>query len=161
MRWQSASNCGPASVAHVLGVLGVKNVGQEVVEQFIAATERKKTPVAREGTTQDQLVKALNRWANVTYSGCITTAHLASYTLRGALAWGSAAILGVDNTDKDGHWIAAIGMSGENYIVMDSADNEILVTYTEEQLLQRWATVETKRGKQVTFFELIVVEAKR
>jgi hypothetical protein len=162
MRYQNSSAlCGPTAVANALEALGVDGVTQDIVAEYIASNTRKKSKPARDGTTQEELVKALAKWAIVSFTGQITTAHLASYTLRGALSWGSVAILGVDNTQTEGHWVAAFGMLGDRYIIADSAHDEIVMVLGEDELLARWCSTETKRGKQTTFFEIIIVEGKR
>lgn len=159
MRFQSnTSLCGPTAVSNALEALGVKDVTQDIVASLISRTCRDSRPV-RDGTTQAELVRALNRWARVTVDDQIPSGYLASYMLRGALSWGAVAIVGVDNPDH-GHWLAVVGMLGEKYLIADSASDEIVVSMTETELLARWSSYETRRGKQWWYYEIIVAERK-
>lgn len=160
MRFQdNPALCGPAAVANALEALGVTGVTQSMVADLIKTSGKGKPALT--GTTQEELVRTLNRWASVTLSGCAKTAYEASYTLRGAIAWGAVAILGVDNTPTEGHWIAAVGMLGNRFLIADGASEEIVTSWTEQDLLARWTSYETKRGKQGTYYEIIVAEAKK
>jgi ABC-type bacteriocin/lantibiotic exporter with double-glycine peptidase domain len=56
---------------------------------------------------------------------------------------GRVAILCVDASE---HWVAAVGRVGGRYLVADGADAELVLSYSEGELLQRWRAPEARRG---------------
>lgn len=41
--------------------------------------------------------------------------------------------------DANSHWVAAVGRLGDRILVADSADNDLVLSYSAEQLVDRWA----------------------
>lgn len=62
-------------------------------------------------------------------------ADVALLRLLASLQEGHAAILAVDS---DTHWVAAVGRLGSRVFVADSAESELVLSYTAEHLALRW-----------------------
>ncbi len=55
--------------------------------------------------------------------------------LRGSLMAGSVVMMLVDAWE---HWVVAVGTLGKRILVVDPGDNELVISYTGEDLLSRW-----------------------
>ena len=129
---ESKANCGPTALANALEAMGhVRSVGE-------LATACKTT--ATSGTSPAGLVKAVVALKE----SCDLNDHigiravrpeLAIAQLHKALCAGRAAVLLVD---ADEHYVAAVGLLGEIYMLVDSADEALLVACTEEELGAWW-----------------------
>lgn len=127
MRYQSRkSSCGPAALANALESIGIERTEDEL------ATLSKQSV---DGTSSSNLRKAAEAVGVETFGICEQRIETAKWALEYHLRSGNPAILVVDN---DEHWVAVTGMLGDRVIVVDSADNDLLVYYTVARLLFRW-----------------------
>lgn len=134
MRMQSTeASCGPTAMANALSALGLK---REVTE-----CEKLCKCSATNGTSTSNLTAALRSIpsldVNRIYERKPTSAL---WHLNGALSCGRPVILCVDSSS---HWVAAVGQLGvgtmsSRYVVADSGDMELVLTYDFKQLLERW-----------------------
>jgi hypothetical protein len=128
------NSCGPSTVANVLRAYGYETTEEQVyrkVKQATAANE----PDPMTGTIEGQLKKCLTAM-KVPFEEC--NAHgplLALSALHGQIQTGASAILAVDN---DSHWLCVLAISGTRFSVVDSADPELNLFYTGEELARRW-----------------------
>jgi hypothetical protein len=101
-------------------------------EDELGKLARQKT----DGTSQAGLLKAI-RSINPGWGHPVKfrDAHAAFASLWLHLNRGQPMILPVDNWE---HWVAAIGAIGQRVLVADSADNELVLTYTTDEILARW-----------------------
>lgn len=130
MRMQdTAANCGPASLSNALQALGVSRTQAEC--ETLCKTS------GTEGTTSRGLqagIKAVGRKSDIINE---RRADVALTFLRADLHAGRAAVLAVD---KDEHWVAAVGLCGERFLIADPADNELVLSLSGDQLKSRWAS---------------------
>lgn len=128
MRFQShQSSCGPASVANALLALGIVRSEQECGTLC-------KTTV--DGTTPLGITRGLRQVPGIEPSPIRETrADVALLRLAALLRGGRPAILCVDNF---GHWVAAVGMLGDRFLIADPADNELVLALDSGALLERW-----------------------
>lgn len=137
MRLQtSQANCGPAALSNALSAIGI--------ERSIKECEVLCSVSAAEGTSAAKLVRALSKIDGVSpFRIDERRIDVASLLLRAALDDGRPAILLVDQWD---HWVAAIGLLGSGRVlVADSADSDLVLSYTWAQLVKRWGCVEARR----------------
>ncbi len=40
--------------------------------------------------------------------------------------------------DEDSHWVAVVGKVGARYLVADSAESELVLSLSAEELVERW-----------------------
>ncbi len=66
--------------------------------------------------------------------------EVAILLLKNWIDCGAAALITVD---ADSHWVAVVGRLGTQYLVADSADNDLVLGYSEGELLQRWRNSES------------------
>lgn len=153
MKYQtSQATCGPASLSNALKALG-RDVSEAAVKKAIEKLGSYRPAV--NGTTQEELARASEKWAKVVMRGtCVD--NLAIQFLRGELVLGRVAILGVDNGT---HWVAAVGLLGKRFLVADPAHEELVLSYTGEELKQRWVYHDAEADTLEC--EVIVLEAKR
>ena len=127
MKYQSSkSSCGPASLSNALEALGI-----ERTEDELATLSKQDTT----GTTSINLRKAAEAVGVEVNNVVIQNAESAAWCVSYHMTAGHPGILVVDN---DEHWVALVGHLNGTYIVADSADNDLLLFYSEEQLLERW-----------------------
>lgn len=130
MRLQdTAAGCGPASMSNALASLGIRRNLSEC-EALCKCT-------GTAGTSPANLLRAL---ATVEDVEPATLAEIredvAVLRLAAALSRGRPAILCVDGSS---HWVAAVGTLGQGRVlVADSADNELVLSLTWEELAARW-----------------------
>ena len=133
MKYQDRkSNCGPASLANALEAIGIERSQDELgtlSKQDANGTSSANLRKAAEAVGVDTVVIAEQR------------AESAAWALYTYVHSGSPGLLVVDN---DEHWIAVVGKLGSTYIVADSADNDLLLFYTQDELLSRWANSSNK-----------------
>lgn len=48
--------------------------------------------------------------------------------------------------DKGEHWVVAVGLLGHRCLVADSADSELVVSYTQEEVMTRWKLAESGKA---------------
>ena len=137
MRMQSSqANCGPTALYNAGCALG-KKLDLNAVEKACRTT-------ATEGTSARKMKSALERLGF--HLGCEireSRDEVATLFLRNWLDCGYAVVITVDG---DSHWVAAVGRMGCQYLLADSADNELVIGLSEGELVQRWRNPETKRG---------------
>jgi ABC-type bacteriocin/lantibiotic exporter with double-glycine peptidase domain len=124
----TAANCGPASMSNALAALG-KDHSQDQCAALCKTT-------ATDGTPPTRLLKALRGLGMEPVVIKEKRAPVAVLMLCHWLERGRPAILCVDH---GGHWVAAVGLLGDRILVADSADNELVLTYSREKLVERWA----------------------
>lgn len=131
MRFQStAANCGPAAVRNALMALGIAR-SEEEIETLTGTT-------AADGTGPKGILRALHAILP-TPPGQIneTREDVAILKLLAALNAGHPVVCCVD---QDEHWVSAVGTLGGNILlVADSADNELILSYSPTNFLARWA----------------------
>lgn len=127
MHYQSRkSSCGPSSLANALEAIGVVRTEQELAELSRQTTD---------GTSSANLRKAVESIGLETVNVAEQRRQVAGWALGHFVRSGSPAMLVVDN---DEHWVAVVGMLGRRFIVVDGADNELLLYYSLDALLDRW-----------------------
>lgn len=138
MRYQSRkSSCGPASLANALEAVGI-----ERTEDELAALSKQDA----QGTSPVNLRKAAEAVGVETVNVSEQRREVARWCLEYHLHNGHPGLIIVDNDD---HWVAVIGHLNGTYIVADTADNDLLVFYSAEGLLDRWCS---KNNKYCGFF---------
>jgi ABC-type bacteriocin/lantibiotic exporter with double-glycine peptidase domain len=144
MRLQSnQANCGPTALFNAACALG-KKLSLEECEKACRTT-------ATEGTTARKLAAGAQRLGlHIDDEIKEGRADVAERALRYWMSMGKVAVITVD---ADSHWAAVIGTLGrDRYLVADSADNELVLSYGYGELLQRWQTPESRRG----FYALVL-----
>jgi ABC-type bacteriocin/lantibiotic exporter with double-glycine peptidase domain len=129
MRMQdTAANCGPASVSNALQALGI--IRSQAECEVLCKTS------GTDGTSTRNIIRAVQSL------GC---RGLPIKEKRQVVAWlmlmrwlraGAPIILCVDDSS---HWVAAIGTLGDRVLVADPADNELVLSYDTEKLMDRWS----------------------
>lgn len=136
MRLQSSqANCGPFAVRNALSALGVSRSEQEC-ESLCKVT-------GTHGTRARDLVRGLAAIESVMPS-CIdeTRRDVGLLRLDAALRAGRPAILLVDAWS---HYVAAVGVLGNRYLVADSADSELVVSVDVAGLATWWGCEGARR----------------
>ena len=88
-----------------------------------------------DGTNSRGLEKALKSIGILAERLYERRSDVARSFLWSAINAGKSSVLLVDEFD---HWVSVVGVIGKRYVVADSADNELLLFYSEDELLQRW-----------------------
>jgi hypothetical protein len=132
-RWQirlqdSTANCGAVALRNALLALGIARSTEEC--EKLCRTD------ATNGTKASNLVKAVRA-----IDGCRglviddSRTDVALLRLEKSLRSGTPSVLLVDGWS---HYIAAIGMLGERFLVADSADSELVLSLDPGELIKRW-----------------------
>lgn len=142
MRLQSnQSSCGAAALYNAGCALG-KTLSLEDCERACKTTA--------EGTSAKQLTTgAVRLGLKADGSFKERSSLMARLWLRDTLQRGAVVIAAVD---ADEHWVAVVGALGGRYLVADSAENELVLSYSEGEFLQRWQHPESRRG----FYALVL-----
>lgn len=106
------------------------------------------------GTIEWQIQRSLEAMKVPHFQMTAHTPEVAIAALRGQLVLGRPAMLAVDNDD---HWIGVIGVLGDRFVTVDSADSELVVCPSGVELAKRWGGA-TDPPK---FYGIIVTGAKR
>lgn len=129
MRMQASQHdCGPTALMNALRAIGIDR-GIDELRKLTKAT-------ATAGTSERKLLGGIEK-----IQGIRPRAHrfkdvaLGVAVLRDCLRCGDPLILSVDGGE---HWIAAVGLLGVRVLVADSASADLVLSYTEEQLVERW-----------------------
>ena len=133
MRFQSnRSSCGPAALHNALAALGLNRTEDELIALAGQTVD---------GTSPKGLIKALKAISSpeAPLQGVAFSTRDGEAATVG-LWWnvghlGRPVILCVDAFE---HWVACVGYLGRRFQVVDSADNRLLISYTEQTLLDRW-----------------------
>jgi hypothetical protein len=129
------ASCGPTAMVNALSALGLKREIEEC-EQLCKCS-------ATTGTSTVRLMAALRSIPSLQVTRLYERkADSALYRLNGSLNLGRPVILCVDGSE---HWVAAIGQLGvgtitTRYLVADSADMDLVVSYDFKDLIGRWAS---------------------
>lgn len=132
-RFQSnRSSCGPAALHNALEALGISRSEDELI------TLCKQTP---DGTAPKGIIsaiRAISSAENPLRGVTVRYSHPDDAIV--GLWWniqnhGRPTILCVDNHD---HWVVCAGFLGNRFVVIDSADNRLILHLTPAQLLPRW-----------------------
>lgn len=133
MRLQSRkSSCGPAALKNAL-----ESIGIERTEDELGLLSRQTT----EGTSQPGLERAIQTidkgdgtklTSNRIYE---KRREVAGWALSSAIRAGRPVILCVDNFE---HWVSAVGILGERFIIADSASNDVVEYMSLSETLDRW-----------------------
>jgi ABC-type bacteriocin/lantibiotic exporter with double-glycine peptidase domain len=128
----SKVNCGPVALANALEAMGHVRSVDELVK--LCKTN------ATSGTSPRNLVRAIE----LLKESCGLSEHEIIREGRGASAFGllwaalgagRAAVLCVD---AGSHYVAAIGCFGQSVIVVDPANDEVVVMCNRDELLEWW-----------------------
>lgn len=128
----SKVNCGPVSLANALEAMGHSRSVDELVK--LCRTS------ATNGTSTRNLVRAiehLKESCDLFDHEIIRTGDpsAASGLLLNALYQGRAAIAVVD---AGNHYVSIVGTLGSSVMVVDPADERVLIPYTREEWVERW-----------------------
>lgn len=137
MRMQSSqAACGPTALYNAGCALGRKASLEEC--------EKACRTSATKGTSALQLGRGA-RTLGFTVECEVKEARsdVAAMYLKGLVDRGTVPIIAVD---ADSHWAAVVGRLGNRYLVADSAENELVLSYSEGELLQRWNTPNVRKG---------------
>jgi len=124
----SQANCGPFALKNALSALGIERSAEEL-EKACGTTATKGTPT-----------KGVHKAASK-IEGCSPVAlrekrcDVAMLKLDRSIRIGRPALLVVDEGQ---HWVAVVGFLGERYLVADSGDSELVLSYTAAGLEERW-----------------------
>ncbi len=138
MRYQSRkSSCGPASLVNAL-----ESIGIERSEDEIGTLSKQDTM----GTSSINLRKAAEAVGVEVLNVCEQREEVAGWLIESQIRSGHPGIIVVD---ADEHWVSVVGILGRTFIVADSADNDLMVFYSLQGLLDRW---KSPNGKYAGFF---------
>lgn len=131
----SQANCGPTALYNAGCALG-KKLSLEECEKACKTD-------ATKGTPTKQLISGA-RALGFQIVGEVKERRddIAPLILRNSLQ-GQCAIIVVD---ADSHWVAVVGTNGPRYLIADSAENELVLSYSEGELLQRWQNPGARKG---------------
>lgn len=135
IRLQSQQNgCGPSTVANILRSLGLDTTEDQVSKRAKLAGSVN-DPHPGLGTVEAQIMRCLEAMKVSHFQMMAHTPELAVAALRGQLVLGRPAMLAVDNDD---HWIGVIGVQGDRFVTVDSADSELVVCPSGVEIAKRW-----------------------
>jgi len=138
LRYQSRkSSCGPASLVNALEAIGI-----ERSEDEIGTLAKQDT----NGTTPLRMRRAAESIGVEVLNVCEKRQEVAGWLIESQLRSGNPGIIVVDN---DEHWVSVVGLLGDTFIVADPADNDLLLFYSLQGLLDRWKNPD---GKYAGFF---------
>jgi len=124
----SQAGCGPTALHNALAALGLKRTQAEC-ELLCGTTATDGTPFKRlvAGTRKiPELIPCPLRESR---------ADVAMLKLEAALRAGRPVLMVVDDGE---HWVAAVGTLGGRVLVADSADNDLVLSYSPTELEHRW-----------------------
>lgn len=134
MRFQSnRSSCGPAALHNALSAIGITRTEDEL----IALTGQ--TP---DGTSPRGLVKAIKAITSPEAPLLGTPFSTKDDEAAKVGLWWNVGNLGrpvILCVDQFEHWVVCVGYLGRRFQVVDSADNRLLISYSEGELLRRWS----------------------
>lgn len=132
----SQANCGPTALYNAACALGKKLSLEECEKACKTSTD---------GTSPKQLkAGAMKLGLQVVEELKERDSHIAWLRTRHYLDLGCVLIVVVD---ADEHWATVVGQigCGNRLLVADSADNELVLSYSAGELLQRWGHPESKK----------------
>ncbi len=137
-------SCGAVAVVNAMEAIGVDYAVEAMAKMC------RTSPV--HGTSEKDIIKALVTLEHPVREIGESSTGFALVILRGYLAGGASAILAVD---QDSHWIAAIGLCGNRFIIHDSACGTSSMSDTE--LLARWR----KERAKMPFYGIAIQPRRR
>lgn len=129
MRGQTSQfDCGAAALHNALWALGLE-VTLHDCEEACGSDQVEGTPVKK-------LKAGIKAMGGVVLAEVRDSKEdVALLRLQNHLDWGRPVILVVDGGN---HWVTAIGTLGDRFLVADGEDNELVRSFSEGELLQRW-----------------------
>lgn len=128
----SQANCGPYALKNALAALGIERTAGELESACKTS--------ATDGTSLRKIFAAAGK-----IEGCYPVtlrekrSDVALLKLSEALRRGRPVVIAWCTNNPGDHWVAVVGMLGDRYLVADSAHNELVITYTTGELINRWA----------------------
>ncbi len=137
MRGQSSeASCGPTAMYNALRALDIER-GLHECEKLCGTT-------MTDGTTTKKLVKALATIAELRPVPIRERRRdIAMMRLHEALLAGRPVILLVNSEQPEDHYVAVVGMLGSRYLIADSADHELVISRTPEDVSGWWGDAVT------------------
>lgn len=130
---QTQASCGPAALRNALLARGVERSEEELAKLCGYRADIGTSP---KGMMRALILIAKDHPALLPGPFAERQSDVAMLRLLAAHRAGYVAILLVDS---DEHWVVSFGTLGDQIIhVSDSADSEMVLHYTAEQLLARW-----------------------
>lgn len=122
------ASCGPASLVNALAALGVSRTEEEMIRAAGQTVN---------GTSAKGLRKALADIGGMVNAPLrYTSSDVALLSLWHWISErGRPIILCVDDHE---HWVVAVGYLGGRFVLIDSADNRLVLYYDPKELLERW-----------------------
>ena len=119
--------CGPTSLHNAVAFLyGIGPSEDDFTEACRCGSE---------GTTEHQLKRGLRKFGFMHKSMSHKTVDGALLAVQEEVENGNAVVIyGYHRV----HWFVVIGYQADHYIVIDSADPELVVRYSQERLLNEW-----------------------
>jgi len=132
----SQANCGSTAVYNSAQAVGKSQITLDECEKACEVS-------ATEGTSTKKLLAGIKTVGlKLAYEIKEARDDVSILLLKEWLRRGGVAALAVDG---DSHWVSCIGVSGARYLVADSDDSELVLSYSEGELLQRWQNPGAKR----------------
>ncbi len=132
MRGQDAeANCGPFALMNALRSLGIVR-SREELETLCGTT-------MTAGTSPAKMYRGAGKLGLHGAPTKITERRLdiAMLKLRHALLAEGRPVVMVWHAGE--HWVAAVGMLGERFLIADSADIELVISMSAEEVAEKWA----------------------
>lgn len=127
----SQANCGPFALKNALASLGIDRSAEEL--------ERACGTTATSGTPTRGIIRAA---AGIAECRPLLLREkrrdVALMRLSEALRRGRPAVLSWNCEEAGDHWVAAIGILGERYLIADSGDSELVMSYPVQVLEEKW-----------------------
>lgn len=149
---QSGQNsCGPTCVANALLCLGPrwKKISEKAVLDKVRSVGTIADTDPAAGAIESQIMRALNAYGVKHETLSVHNPAAAVAALRGNLLCGRPALLAVDNDD---HWIVAAGALGAGFLIVDSANDDLVSMYGEDRLASRWKSA----GDPAHYYAIII-----
>jgi hypothetical protein len=129
----SQANCGPYALMNALRAIGIMRTREEL--EVLCGT------TMTDGTPPRKILRAVSK-----IEGCYPVKlrekrrDIALLRLRGALDQGRPVVLVWHDSEGNpgGHWVAAVGMLGDRYLIADAADNELVLSLTVDEVATYW-----------------------
>lgn len=132
MRMQdSQANCGPFALKNALEALGVQRSAEEL--------EKACGTSATNGTPTRGILRAATK-----IEGCNpvvlreSKSDVALLKLEHALRRGRPVVIAWCSETPGDHWVAVVGVLGERFLVADSANSELVISYPVNELEAKW-----------------------
>lgn len=135
--------CGAGSIANALLAMG-EHQFQEVIWNVAGGTA--------DGLAPGRLLSGLDTLGYLGRELGFRAPTPALRALRRLLGKGTPVILCVDDWE---HWVTAIGVLGERFLVADPADAEIVLSLSPDELTRRWFR-NSKRAVRQPFYGIAV-----